>query len=107
MFTQNDRVAADLVGACLDAGVRLPEQLSIVGYDNSSICRMLRPQLTSVDQPRIEMGRLALEMLRERLGGRMEDKHVTIAPELVVRGSTQPLLEPDGEERQRAPTMVD
>lgn len=107
VFTQNDRVAADLVGACLDAGVRLPEQLSIVGYDNSSICRMLRPQLTSVDQARIEMGRLALEMLRERLGGRMEDKHVTIAPELVVRGSTQPLLEPDGEERQRAPTMVD
>ncbi|WP_300344139.1 LacI family DNA-binding transcriptional regulator [Nesterenkonia sp.] len=88
VFTQNDRVAADLVGACLDAGVRLPEQLSIVGYDNSSLCRMLRPQLTSVDQPRAQMGRMALDMLAERIGGRTEDRHVTVAPELVVRSST-------------------
>ncbi|NDK32887.1 LacI family DNA-binding transcriptional regulator [Nesterenkonia haasae] len=107
VFTQNDRVAADLVGACLDAGVRLPDQLSIVGYDNSSICRMLRPQLTSVDQPRHEMGRLALEMLSERLAGRTEDRHVTIAPELVVRASTKALREPAGGEQQHRPMMVD
>lgn len=90
VFTQNDRVAADLVGASLDAGLRLPEQLSIVGYDNSSVCRMLRPQLTSVDQPRSRMGQMALEMLSERITGRTEDKHVTIAPNLVVRESTAP-----------------
>ncbi|WP_051130720.1 LacI family DNA-binding transcriptional regulator [Nesterenkonia alba] len=88
VFTQNDRIAAELVGACIDAGVRLPEQLSIVGYDNSSVCRMLRPQLTSVDQPRVKMGHMALNMLFERLGGRTEDKHLTVAPSLVVRGST-------------------
>ncbi|MVT27194.1 LacI family DNA-binding transcriptional regulator [Nesterenkonia alkaliphila] len=88
VFTQNDRVAADLVGACLDAGLNLPEQLSIVGYDNSSVCQMLRPQLTTVDQPRARMGELALEMLRERIAGRTDDKHITIAPKLVVRDST-------------------
>lgn len=88
VFTQNDRIAADLVGACLDAGLRIPEQLSVVGYDNSSVCRMLRPQLTSVDQPRTEMGRMALEMLLERIGGRIEDRHITIAPSLKVRAST-------------------
>lgn len=88
VFTQNDRVAADLVGACLDAGVSIPGQLSVVGYDNSSICRMLRPQLTSVDQPRQQMGRMALEMLSQRLAGRSEDLHERLSPQLVVRSST-------------------
>lgn len=90
VFTQNDRIAAELVGACLDAKLELPHQLSIVGYDNSSVCRMLRPQLTSVDQPRVRMGQMALDMLFERIGGRIEDKHVTIAPRLEVRDSTAP-----------------
>ena len=88
VFTQNDRVATELVSACWDAGMRLPEQLSVVGYDNSSVCQVLRPQLTSVNQPRTRMGQMALEMLSERIGGRTEDKHVTIAPQLVIREST-------------------
>lgn len=88
VFAQNDRIAAELTGRCLDAGLRLPEHLSIVGYDNSSVCRQLRPQLTSVDQPRHRMGALALEMIHERIGGRTEARTVSIAPTLTVREST-------------------
>lgn len=88
VFTHNDSVAATLIGTCLDEGLRLPEQLSVVGFNNSGLCRILRPQLTSVDQPRSRMGALALEMLKERIAGRTEDRHVTVEPTLVVRTSS-------------------
>lgn len=88
VFTQNDRVASELMGACLDDGLRLPEHLSIVGYDNSTMCHVMRPQLTSVDQPRLEMGRMALELLHERISGRTEDQHLTCSPQLIRRDST-------------------
>ena len=88
VFTQNDRIAAELIGRCTDAGLELPGRLSVVGYDNSSVCRMLRPQLTSIDQPRLRMGSLALEMLHERITGRLDPHHVRVEPSLKVRRST-------------------
>lgn len=59
----------------------------MVGYDNSTLARTVRPRLTSVDQPRADMGRLALTLLLERLGGRSSERHEVVAPRLVVRGS--------------------
>lgn len=91
VFTQNDRLAAQLMAACLDAGLRLPEDLSVVGYDNSSLCTVLRPALSSVDQPRAQMGETALQMVVERLSGRSEDRQLSVDPTLVVRESSAAL----------------
>lgn len=101
VFAANDRLAAAVVGAAIDAGLRVPEQLSVVGYDNTDLARALRPALTSVDQPRLELGQRAMELLAERLASAAASDpasattdtapRVVIAPELVVRRSTAPL----------------
>lgn len=86
VFAANDRGAAAVVGAALDRGLRVPEDLSVVGYDNTALAQALRPALTSVDQPRPEMGRLAMAQLAELMAGG-EARHQVVEPELVVRGS--------------------
>lgn len=79
----NDRGAVHALGEASDAGVRVPSDLAIVGYDNSQLSRVVRPQLSSVDQPRIQMGGRALEAV---LGN--EVIHEVFEPELVIRDSS-------------------
>ncbi|MFD6164523.1 LacI family DNA-binding transcriptional regulator [Oerskovia sp. NPDC060287] len=88
VFARNDVEAFDVVDHAHDQGLRVPEDLAVVGYDDSALARRARPRLTSVHQPRGRMGALAVELLLERLGGRGEDRHEVLAPRLVVRGST-------------------
>ncbi|WP_169514073.1 LacI family DNA-binding transcriptional regulator [Jonesia quinghaiensis] len=89
VFASNDRRAAKLHAAALDAGLRIPEDLAIVGYDNTELATLLRPQLTSIDQPRHEMGQRALHMLVDMLGGQPPRRDV-VEPRLIARGSTIP-----------------
>ncbi|HIY24326.1 MAG TPA: LacI family transcriptional regulator [Candidatus Brachybacterium merdigallinarum] len=87
VFVETDGVAIDLIGAAVDAGLRVPEDLSVVGYDSTRQCEMIRPRLTSVAQPRHEMGAAAITLLRERWNGRREDREVVLRPSLDVRES--------------------
>lgn len=89
VFASNDTRAARLVGAALDAGLRVPEDLGVVGYDNTELTELLRPRLTSVDQPRHEMGQRALAILTDLLGGSPARVEV-VAPRLIVRDSSGP-----------------
>lgn len=88
VFASNDVRAARLLGAASDEGLVVPEELSIVGYDNTDLAQLLRPALTSIDQPRHEMGGRALRMLTDLLGGAAARIEV-VAPSIVVRASTQ------------------
>lgn len=83
VFASNDRTAARLMGRASDAGLRMPEDLAVVGYDDTELATLLRPQLTSVAQPRAEMGRRALEILTSG-----DVAREVLAPELVVRASS-------------------
>ena len=88
VFAANDIAAVSVLHRAADHRVQVPQQLSVVGYDSSTVALTVRPHLTSVNQPRSEMGRLAAQMLQERWRGREHDSLSVVAPVLRVRGST-------------------
>jgi DNA-binding LacI/PurR family transcriptional regulator len=88
VFTANDLVAAGLLGELDRAGVSVPGDVSIVGYDNISIAHLAHVSLTTVDQPRTEMGRMALDLLLDRIDNRRPSVVRLVEPSLIVRSTT-------------------
>jgi DNA-binding LacI/PurR family transcriptional regulator len=90
----NDLAAVGVLGRLAVLGIGVPDDVSVVGYDDTRLASVSTVSLTTVHQPRPLLGRRALELLIERLGGRAEARHELVEPRLVVRGSTGPA--PDG-----------
>lgn len=91
----SDALAAGVVRAAEDAGLRVPEDLSVVGYDDTPLARRLRPALTTVHQDAAEKGRIAAAELaaavaRHRAGEPPEVRRIVLPTELIVRDSTAP-----------------
>ncbi|WP_246080641.1 LacI family DNA-binding transcriptional regulator [Nonomuraea mesophila] len=90
IFAANDLQAAGVYQAATECGVRVPDEVSVVGFDDSMVCEMLSPPLTTVRQPLDDMANEAVRLVAEELthprgpaGTRIE-----LATTLVVRGST-------------------
>jgi len=93
IFVSNDLPAIGVLQAAADLGLRVPEQLSVVGITDISLARELRPALTTVAVPTAEAAALAMQLLLRLLNEGDEDTAaapmlVTSTPRLVVRGST-------------------
>jgi DNA-binding LacI/PurR family transcriptional regulator len=88
VFCGNDQMALGFMHACRDAGVRVPEDVSVVGFDDTPESAHFAPALTTVRQDFAEMGRRAVELLLAELSGEEELDHASIAPELVIRASS-------------------
>lgn len=88
LVAANDRVAVGALGALRRAGLRVPEDVSVVGYDNSPLAAYDWVSLTSVDPGSTAVGRAAAEVLVELLEGRPHPEETVLEPDVVVRGST-------------------
>ena len=89
VFAACDAVAAGVVEAARADGLRVPEDLSVVGFDDTELARYGAPPLTTVRQPLREMGAVALRTaLRMAAGDTIDSHHVELATELIVRKST-------------------
>jgi DNA-binding LacI/PurR family transcriptional regulator len=88
VFCGNDQMALGILHASRDAGVDVPRELSVVGFDDTPEAAHFAPALTTVRQNFLEIGNRAVALLLAELGGETNLDHGPIAPELVVRAST-------------------
>jgi len=89
LFCGNDITAFGVMQGLQKNGVRIPQDVSVIGFDNTSFSAMVYPRLTTIDQSTYEMGNMAAEIL----AGRLEDEYrrnicVTLEPRLIIRDST-------------------
>ncbi|SDG60406.1 LacI family transcriptional regulator [Lentzea fradiae] len=92
VFAANDITAIAVIQAAQELGLRVPEDLAVVGFDNIPESALCTPPLTTVQQPIREMGHRAVELLVRLINGdEPTDTHITLSTELVVRQSTRPL----------------
>ncbi|HEY6250987.1 MAG TPA: LacI family DNA-binding transcriptional regulator, partial [Candidatus Angelobacter sp.] len=90
LFAYNDLSAIGALRALRDFGLRVPEDVSVIGFDDINSAAFQIPSLTTVRQPLDKMGALAGEILLQRIQGGANPVEVTIDPELIVRESTAP-----------------
>ena len=89
LFCDDDVIAAGAYLAARELGLRLPRDLSIIGFDGLEIGRILDPPLTTVVANGGDMGRVAFELLAAQFAGKRPRSRV-LPVELLVRGSTAP-----------------
>jgi DNA-binding LacI/PurR family transcriptional regulator len=89
IFVASDRMAIGGYGAVSELGLRVPDDVALVGYDDIGPSAMLHPPLTTVRTSYHDFGRLAAQLLLDLIEGRLEPpQRVVIEPELIVRAST-------------------
>ena len=89
IVTQNDRLAVGVIRAARDLGLRVPEQLSVIGFDDMPLASYFDPSLTTMRQDTFDVGQTCARLLVDLLDGRITgSQHVRLSAELVVRQST-------------------
>jgi DNA-binding LacI/PurR family transcriptional regulator len=92
LFAYNDISAMGAIRAFQEAGFRVPQDISVVGFDDIPAAAFHYPSLTTVRQPLHKMGETAVEILISRIEDRKEwPREISVQPELVVRESTAPV----------------
>ena len=93
IFAFNDNQAVGVMRAARARGLSIPDDLSVVGFDDSELAEIVVPGLTTVRQPLAEMGRMAVSLLMRLLENqRVDALRIELATKLVVRESTGPVL---------------
>jgi DNA-binding LacI/PurR family transcriptional regulator len=90
VIAANDLVAVGLIDRLEEGGLRIPQDISVMGYDNTFIAALSHIQLTTINQPRLEMGRGAFALVVERADGRSKRVTQVHEPGLVIRSTTGP-----------------
>ena len=86
-FADNDLIAAGAIRAMKEAGYRIPEDIGIVGFDNTSMCELLDPPMTTIHVPKQAMGQLAVEKLLQIIKKSAVPTKLEVCTTLVKRSS--------------------
>lgn len=83
----NDQVAIEVVGALSECGLRVPEDVSVTGYDDFKLANAFAMQFTTIKHPQEKLGEMAAEMLLDIMNGGQGERNIVIKPEIVVGNS--------------------
>ncbi|MDD7544962.1 HTH-type transcriptional repressor PurR [Actinobacillus porcinus] len=90
VFCCNDIMAFGAISAITEKGLRVPDDISIIGYDNVHISRFCAPPLTTIHQSKARLGEQALKLLFDRINTKSDERStIEIHPELVIRKSVK------------------
>ena len=90
VFCCNDIMAFGAISAITEKGLRVPDDISIIGYDNVHISRFCAPPLTTIHQSKARLGEQALKLLFDRINNKSDERcTIEIHPELVIRQSVK------------------
>jgi DNA-binding LacI/PurR family transcriptional regulator len=90
LLCDTDSLAVAALVAARELGLAVPGDLSVVSWDDSALCRLVRPALTAIRRPLAELGALAASMLRDLIAGEEVGDGWASRPRLITRGSTGP-----------------
>jgi LacI family transcriptional regulator len=89
IFAANDLIALGAMKAIIKNGLRIPNDVSIVGFDDISTSAIVNPSLTTIRQPKYLMGVKAAELILDQLNNRsIDNRHILLEPEIIVRETT-------------------
>ncbi len=88
VFMGNDAMAVGAYQALYQAGLRIPQDIALVGYDDIELARYMTPPLTTIHQPKDELGELAIDVLIHRMAQpELQQQRLQLTPVLMERGS--------------------
>lgn len=88
IFGRNDVLACIAIRTMQEIGISVPKDIAVIGFDNSSLSKYTNPTLTTMEMPRAQIGRAAVEMLMQMIGHNAVPEPVSFSTRLVVRQST-------------------
>jgi len=92
IFTVNDFTATGVIKSLHEMKIRIPEDVSVIGFSNGLISQVTYPTLSTVDQHGYQMGQVSVQLLLDRLINRQTEQpfiHQVLKTELIIRGSTR------------------
>jgi len=90
VFSANDQMAIGAMKAILKSGIRIPEDIAVVGFDDLNVSSLVSPGLTTVHYPIYQMGYGAMRNIVDVCQGREVDQHVHLTAKLIIRRSSDP-----------------
>lgn len=88
-FSSNDEMAIGAMKALQEEGFKIPDHISIVGFDDINLAQYVQPKLTTVRRPMYELGSFSAHMLINTIKGRLKYSNITLDVELILRESTR------------------
>jgi LacI family transcriptional regulator len=90
VFASSDVIAMGVLKAAHKLGIRVPDELQVIGFDGIAMGEIVTPSLTTIAQNIYALGEAATQMLVKQIKGQpLNEKHITIEPKLIVRGTTK------------------